>query len=76
MYVLLHMPMKFECTHCNHCYFHSYRLENHHYPTCPDYHQAGRLLGLVEFNDLIQHPMFYATRYFKQTWHKLKKLHS
>lgn len=76
MSYLLKMPMKFECTYCNHCYVHHYQYEDHHYPTCPDCQKAGLLMGVAEMGDVLHHPMIFASSYLKETWHMLSKRHS
>ncbi|CAB1212536.1 hypothetical protein SFB21_1116 [Acinetobacter bouvetii] len=73
MSLLMSMPMKFECHHCKQYYLHLYQPEDHHYPSCPDCHQNGILLGLAEKEDFLQHPLIFLSSYLKQSWHKLSK---
>lgn len=64
------LPMKFECTHCNQVYLHAYQQDDHHYPTCPECHKAGLLLGMTETEDFLRHPIVLISSYFR--WAKIK----
>ncbi|MGE8540346.1 MAG: hypothetical protein ACN6NX_03520 [Acinetobacter sp.] len=67
------LPIKFECTVCNQSYLHPYSLEDHHYPDCPDCQQAGLLMGIVESEDMLHHPLQFMHSYMRML--KAAKLH-
>lgn len=71
--VLLSLPMKFECAACNQSYLHPYSLDDHHYLDCPDCQQAGLLLGIVESEDVLHHPLQFMQSYMRML--KTAKLH-
>lgn len=73
MSILLTKPLKFECTHCDKIYLHNLEHEQPKYPHCPNCQHAGLLLGVAETEDLVRHPVEFATSYVKQTWHMLSK---
>ena len=76
MSYLLQMPMKFECGHCHQMYLHTYQYTDHHCPECPTCRDQGLLMGVAEWDDLLQHPIVFAKSYLRQTWHMLNKPHS
>ncbi|RGD92140.1 hypothetical protein DYI96_06280 [Acinetobacter sp. SWAC57] len=76
MSVTPYMPMKFECARCNKIYLRQYENKIHtHYPNCPRCEQPGLLLGIAVLEDLLKHPQSFVRNFFKQTLHKLNKLH-
>ncbi len=76
MSILLQLPIKFECKHCQQIYFHSYAQSALHPPHCPDCQHAGLLMGVAEKTDLLRYPILWIGKVMKQSWHKLNKAHS
>lgn len=59
------MPIKFECHHCQKIYMQKYSAEALvNYPHCPDCDTAGMLLGSVETEDILKHPVTFIKSFF------------
>lgn len=75
MSLLQSKPLKFKCQPCNKVYLHYYKPKQRQYPHCPSCKQAGSLLGSIEAEDLLRHPVEFVTSYIKQTLYKPGKSH-
>lgn len=59
------MPLKFECSACQHQYYQHYKDSELHYPNCPHCHKNGLLMGIAEPDDLLKHPYDLVCSIFK-----------
>jgi NAD-dependent SIR2 family protein deacetylase len=65
-----HLPLKYECPRCHRLYMKSYQLSESNYPNCPKCQKPGLLLGLIELEDIKQHPLRFTRALLKNPWHK------
>lgn len=76
MSIMFNRPIKFQCVKCNKIYLGPYQGHQHQYLHCPHCQSSGQLLGFIDPQDWLKHPIHCLQTYLKQSWHKLNNTRS